>query len=228
MNGPEKSQVTWQTEERVLTLDGEPVLHYSMTWPQITGAGRGGWRINRYYARLAQSWGQRWQREVYWAACLSLAQCRASSHPFTPWEGGLKGEVTLWQDSLLSLRMEGWEMRDEHKTSRVRWGDVWKVAEGAPCPLRELMPKRGWRHRLLESILHQGRQRKEAGLYVPDQDWERKAKRFFPEGEFCLTPDGLEFAYPQCTIKKKKKGNFVFQISNNIPAGINNGFEKFI
>ena len=71
---------------------------------------------------------------------------------------------------------------------------------------------------MLETILQQGRQRKEAGLYVPDQDWERKIKRFFPEEEFCLTPEGLELAYPQCSIAPAAEGNPVFQISKEFLA----------
>lgn len=214
MKEQEKARVTWQTEERVLTLEGEPVLRYTLTWPEVTGAGAGGRRISRYYARLARLWGRRWQREVYWKACLALAQCRGASRLFVPWEGGLKGEVALWRDGLLSLRMEGWEVRGNGKPNRVRWGDVWKVREGAPCPLKEWMPKgRRWKRLLLADLFQQGQQRKAAGEYAPDPDWGRKLNRFFPGDGYCLTPEGLEFAYPQCSIAPAAEGTPVFQVS---------------
>ena len=209
----EQARVVWEEERKILTLEGEPVLSYTLSWPQVMDTGMGGRRISRYYARLARSWALRWQREVYWKACLELAQRRAGSRPFTPWSGELKGEVALWENGLLSLRMEGWESRGDGKVNRVRWGDVWKVREGAPCPLRELLPKgRRWKRALLEAIAKQGRQRKAEGEYIPDEDWEKKLPRFFSEDGYCLTPEGLEFSYPQCSIAPAAEGTPVFQV----------------
>ena len=78
---PEAPQVLWHEENRTLTLEGEPVLDYALSWPELADAGRGGRRISRYYARLAQSWRLRWQREVYWKACIQLADRRAAARP---------------------------------------------------------------------------------------------------------------------------------------------------
>ena len=61
-----ETKVDWQEEKRTLTLEGEPVLTYTLSWPQVEGAGLGGRWISRYYACLAKSWRQRWEREVYW------------------------------------------------------------------------------------------------------------------------------------------------------------------
>ena len=57
-------QVDWQEERCTLTLEGEPVLEYVLSWPQVRGGGLGGRWISRYYARLARAWRLRWQREA--------------------------------------------------------------------------------------------------------------------------------------------------------------------
>ncbi len=205
------TEVAWQEERRTMTLEGEPVLEYSLYWPELRQTGWGGRWINQYYRRLARSWRLRWQREIYWKACLELAERRAASRPFTPWTGRLAGEVTLNRDGILSLRLEGEEVRGDGKPCRVQWGDTWKVREGAPCTLRDFFPGKGRpSRRLAAEISEQGRARRAAGDCFLDQDWERGVKRFLPEREFCVTPEGVEFAFPQCTIAPAAEGNPVF------------------
>ena len=200
-------EVLWREEKRQLTLEGELVLEYTLSWPEVRGGGLGGRWISRYYARLARAWRLRWQREVYWKACLELAACRAASRPFTPWKGKLGGEVALLEGGLLSLRLEGEEIRGDGRPSRVRWGDVWKVREGAPCSLREVLGKgRGWRKGLVDEVIRQGRSRREAGDCFLDGDWEKGAKAHLPHRDFCLTPAGVELTYPQCTIAPAAEG----------------------
>ena len=58
----EQITITWQEEERTLTLGGEPVLEYTLSWPQVEGGGLGGRWVSRYYARLACHWRRRWER----------------------------------------------------------------------------------------------------------------------------------------------------------------------
>ena len=53
-------QVQWKEEKRVLTLEKIPVLELDLSFPQLTGGGRGGERISRYYQRLAGAWRSRW------------------------------------------------------------------------------------------------------------------------------------------------------------------------
>ncbi|MGE4276918.1 MAG: RsiV family protein [Lawsonibacter sp.] len=204
-------EVIWHEEKRTLTLEEEPVLEYILSWPEIQGAGIGGLWISRYYARLAEAWRLRWQREVYWKACIKLSQCRAASRPFIPWTGRLEGAVTLWKDGLLSLRLNGEEVRGDGKPCRVRWGDVWKLREGAPCPLKEFFPgKRRWKKELVTQITELGNRRRTAGECFLDQGWEEKVSKFLPVQDFCLTSDGLEFAFPQCVIAPAAEGNPVF------------------
>jgi len=203
--------VRWEEEQATLTLEGEPVLEYALRWPQVENGGFGGRWISRYYAAMARAWRLRWRREVYWQACLELAARRGQSRPFVPWTGRLEGEVTLLEGDLLSLRLEGEEIRGDGKSCRVRWGDTWKVREGAPClPGEVLGGERRWKKTLREQILRQGRERQAAGDWFPDGDWERKVKGRLPVHSLCLTEEGAEIAYPQCSIAPAAEGTPVF------------------
>ena len=206
-------RLVWREAEETMTLEGEAVLTFHLVWPELEGAGLGGRWISRYYARLAESWRRRWRREVYWRACIQLAQCRAAARPFTPWKGELRGEKVLWTDGVLSLRLNGWESRGDGKVNRVQWGDVWKVREGTPCPPEEWLGRRwGRKKRLADQIIDQGEQRRSAGAWVPDEDWREKVRKNLPWRDACLTEEGIELAFPQGTIAPMAEGTPTFVV----------------
>lgn len=200
-------RIVWKEERRALTLEGEPVLEYALSWPQVEEGGLGGRWISGYYAHLAKSWRQRWQREVYWAACLELAARRAAAKPFVPWRGELAGETALLRDGVLSLRFYGCEIRGDGRPARVRWGDVWSVREGAPKPLRSLFAgEKGWRSRLWRELIRQGEARRQADDCFLDRDWPKKARKARPLRGWCLTGDGVEISLPQCAASPAAEG----------------------
>jgi len=210
---PVAVEVVWEEERRILTLEGEPVLEYALFWPRVEGAGLGGKWISRYYARLAQSWRRRWEREVYWLACLELAERRATARPFVPWTGELAGETVLLRDGVLSLRFRGWEVRGDGRPARVRWGDVWNLREGTPKPLGSLFTReKGWRGRLWKQLVRQGEERRQAGDCFLDEGWPQKARKAHLFGGWCLTEDGVEVSLPQCAAAPAVEGCPVFTL----------------
>lgn len=209
----EEIRVVWETEARALTLEGEPVLKFSLSCPRVEDGGLGGRWINRYYARLSRSWRRRWEREVYWQACLALAARREAAKPFTPWTGELRGETVLLQDGVLSLRFFGCEVRGDGRPARVRWGDVWNLREGAPKPLGSLFGReRGWKKRLWQAVLRQGAERRRAGDCFLDPDWAQKAQKARPLRDWCLTQEGVELSLPQCAASPAAEGCPVFTL----------------
>lgn len=213
MGERQEAAVRWQEERRLLTLEGEGVLEYALRWPQVEGAGLGGRWISAYYRRLAESWRRRWEREVYIRACLELVRRREGGRPFTLWRGELTGEVALLRDGLLSLRFLGWESQGAKPPCRVRWGDVWRVRQGAPCPLGEaLAGSQHWRRRLWAALVRQGEERRQAGDCLLDRDWAKKARETKPLKGYCLTEGGVEISLPQCTAAPAAEGCPVFTI----------------
>ena len=126
-------QVQWKEEKRVLTLEKIPVLELELSVPQLTGGGRGGERISRYYQRLAGAWRSRWSRENYWRACLDLARCREASRPFRPWTARLSGEVLFQDENTLSIRMDAREVRGTAGPSRCAPGICGSCPRGSLC-----------------------------------------------------------------------------------------------
>ena len=207
MKDEQKVGVVWEREERALVLEGEPVLGYVLSWPRVEGGGLGGRWISRYYARLAERWRERWEREVYWRACLELAARREAARPFSPWYGELTGETVLLEGGVLSLRFQGREVRGDGRPARVRWGDVWALREGAPRPLGALFPgEKGWRGRLWRSLVRQGEELRRSGSCFLDGDWARKAKGARPFRGWCLTGEGIEVSLPQCAAAPAAEG----------------------
>lgn len=204
-------QVRWKEEKRVLTLEKVPVLELSLTWPQLSGAGRGGERINRYYQRLAAAWRSRWRRETYWRACLDLAQCRTSSRMFRPWSVQLTGEV-LWQDeNTLSLRMDAQEVRGDGRPLQVRTGDLWRLPEGVPLPVRSYFAgDRRWQRHLMARLKEQGEARRAAGDCFFDSNFGEKLRRGLSLRRCCRTAEGLEFYIPQCVLAPAAEGVVTF------------------
>ena len=53
MGEARQARVIWEETAETLTLQGEPVLKYTLSWPRIEDGGLGCRWISRYYARLA-------------------------------------------------------------------------------------------------------------------------------------------------------------------------------
>ena len=207
-------EVVWREEQERLTLEGKPVLKYRVTLPEVERGGMGGRWITRYYRRLGEAWKKRWQRQVYWEACLDLARCRQAGLPFAAWSGELRGEVTFLDDRLLSLRMTGEEVRSGGKLSMARWGDTWKLREGAPCLPRELPGmEQNWKKEARRHVLEQGRARKAAGDFFPDEGWEERVQGKLPRSALWVTEEGVEMAYPQSVLASAAEGVPSFRIA---------------
>lgn len=201
-----QTQVLWNQEQKALTLEGEPVLEYHLSVPELQG-GRGCRRIGRYYRRVGQVWRRRWERELYWLACLELVSCRERSRPFRPWRARLEGEATLLSPTRISLRLEATEWGSDGRPLRVVTGDLWRLPEGAPVALREVLPhRRGWKAQLLERLTQTALSRRAAGELFLEEDFQRVLPEAFSTDRFCLREEGTEFYFPQCTISPAAEG----------------------
>lgn len=211
-------QVQWKEEKRVLTLEKIPVLELELSVPQLTGGGRGEERISRYYQRLAGAWRSRWGRETYWNACLDLVRCREASRPFRPWAARLSGEVLFQDEGALSIRMDAREVRGDGRPLQVRTGDLWKLPEGVPLPVRSYFPgdRRWWLH-LTRKLREQGEARRAAGDCFLDPGFGVRLRRWLSPYRCCRTPEGLEFYIPQCTLAPSAEGVVTFSLS--VPPG---------
>lgn len=205
--------ILWREEKKTMTLEGVPVLEYSLCWPELSEGGRGERRVTRYYQRMARVWRERWGKELYWRACLSLLEQRERSRPFQPWSARLEGEVTYQDDGLLSIKMDARETEGDGRPLRVCAGDMWHLPEGAPCPVSEFFPgQRRWRKRLLDQLARQGEARRGAADCFFDRDLAKKLGGILAPSRCCRTGQGLEFYAPQCLLAPAAEGIPVFQL----------------
>lgn len=199
-------EVRWLEEKKELTLTGEPVLSLTLSRPQLRGPGPLPKAANRCYERLAKSCLRYWSRESYLSACAALALQRERSKPFTPWTASLSGQVTMLNESYLSLSLM---VREDHADGvflEYRWGDVWSWETGAPVPLGDLFPQvRNWRGALCRSLV-QAIQEERSSDAPPSPALRRAVRRWFPTNRFVLTPEGMEFYFPQYTLFPAHQG----------------------
>ena len=182
--------------------DGETVLlTVKARWPRLEESCPGFRRVNRYYAALADRWKKRWAGPL-------LAQAKASAGPDTPpWEASLTFHTTLFQDGLFSLYWEAAEDVGARRPRRLRQGDTWRLPEGTPIALRELLPPRHWwRGPVLEEIRRQIGERVNAGEAVFFEAWPSLASRKFSPSHFYLTTEGPVVFYPVESIAPAMEG----------------------
>jgi len=206
--------VVWRREERVLTLEGEPVLQLQLNWPELEGGGRGGKWLSRYYRKVARTWKDRWEKELYLRACLDLVELRGQSKPFRVWAARLTGEVTHQQPQLLSIRMEAREMGRGGRALVVCTGDIWNMPQASPCTLEQLyFGRRGWRKQLLGQLEEQGQRQLAAGECFLDRDFSKKLKQLLRPGRYCIRGECLEFYGPQCLLAPAAQEIAVFPLA---------------
>ena len=199
-----------------MTLEGEPVLHCMLTWPELKGAWKGINAINRYYNRVTQIWQTRWEREVYLRACLDFSNRREQGRPFQPWQAQLTTQITRQEGELLSLIQDGTERAGYDRPVTVRRGDTWSLAQGAPRTLGSFFPKeRRWKKRVLEQVAEQITNRLAGGESLLDSDCLRKLRSAFDPASFCLTGEGVQVFFPMYTLGPSAEGIPEF----NIPLG---------
>ena len=200
-------------QEWELTLEGEPVLCCLMTRPECGGTWRGLEAINRYYARVAQVWQERWKREVYVRACLDLADRRAQGKPFHPWQASLTTQITYQSDGLLSLFQDGTEQAGHDRPVTARRGDTWSLETGAPLSLGWFLGKtRRWKGRVRKQMEEQAAQRLASGESLLDTDCRDKMRALFDVRRFYRTEQGIRMFFPMYALGPSVEGIPVFDI----------------
>ena len=182
--------------------EGDSVLlTVKARWPRLEENGPGSRRINRYYAALADRWKKRWAGPL-------LEQAKALAGPGAPpWSASLDFTVTLFEDGFFSLYWDASEYVGGRRPRRVRQGDVWRLPEGTPVTLRELLPpRRWWRGPILEEVRRQIGAQVNTGEAVFYEDWPSLASRKFSPGRFFLTADGPVIFYPVESIAPAMEG----------------------
>ncbi len=216
MRKKEPVTLDWQRQERTMTLEGEPVLSYSLSWPEGAGCPR----LTRYYRRAAQQWRARWERQLYPLACLELAACRARSRPFHPWRCQLAGELPPAAPGLASVVLTACETGGSGRSRQVTRGAVWRLADGTPLPpSMALPPEYRKRRALLAALDTAAEQLRGSGEVLLDGDLSQRLPRLLDRDSFWLEEDAAAFPLPQCAAAPAAEGCPVLRIPLPPPGG---------
>ena len=184
----------WQRQERTMTLEGEPVLSYELSWPE----GENCPRLTRYYRRTAQAWKARWEQRLYPMACLELADCRARSRPFRPWNCELSGSAPWEAEERASIVLTARETGGQGQRRCVTRGIVWRLKDGTPMTLSmALPPEYRKRKALLAALGRAADQCRSGGEVLLDADLEPRLPRLLDRENFWLEEGRAAFPLPQ-------------------------------
>lgn len=210
--------VTCQQWKRTMKQDGESVLTLSIRRPAFPDTGKTK-RIERYFAEAAQQWKTHWETTLFSRACQALADARAASKLFIPWQAELDYTVTFWQPPLLSLRLDAVETGQSARPLHICMGETWDCESGYPRTLRSFFPakERRWRKQLLNNVREQAARQLASGESLLDPDCAQVMERAFDPDRFYLTGDGIAVFYPLYVLGAYAEGIPVFTVP--IPEG---------
>ena len=187
-----------QEWHNVMMMKDEPVLALSIRRPEFPNTGKTA-RIERWFDHLAQQWKTRWETLIFPRACQAMTEAGAQNRIFRPWRTELDYTITLWQEPLLSLRLDATEAGQQvGRPSRFCMGETWDCASGYPRTLRSFFPVKAhhWHKELLDSLKDQAAQQLASGESLLDPDYARIMERSFDPDRFYLTETGITVFYP--------------------------------
>ncbi len=196
----EEESKTW-----TLTFEEESVLKATLSIPLLPSKPRALRRVGAYYQRLAQVFRERWEGELYQASCCALAEARARSRPFRPWEVRLAPSLVYLEGDLLSICIDVWERTQEPYPSLGRTGTVWDLRDGRPLALKELLGGFS-RTSLLSRLEEQIAARLSTGESLYYEEYPRRLSRFFRPDRFYLTPEGVVLYFPLQSLAPRAEG----------------------
>ena len=204
-------QIQSLTMRDVISDEGEPVLSWSITYPQFICSGSPDVckQLNIIYYSLALG-----QRRNFLATLFPEAvRARAAGSSALPHEAVSDFKTTFTDGCLLSLYTDTYVFTGGAHGNTVRSAQTWNMQTGANVRLCELFPNRpdceGY---LIKEIRKQISQR-------PDEFFEdsgQLAAQYFNPERFYLTPDGIEIFYGQYEIAPYSSGMPTFLIPYDV------------
>ena len=198
-------------QEKAWDTDSIPVLHASVTLPQLALPTRRARRFDRYYRHLGRA---------YFAYCEQMllpwakAQCKAALESSAAWTHTLcemSYRVTLREDDVISLYIDAKETNGPVPRLVLRRADTWDLNAMLPMPMGEFFPKRApYRKRLITLARETAQTQMAQGVAVYDENYRSLLRRAFSSRNYYLTDAGLCFFYPMYAVAPSAEGVVTF------------------
>lgn len=198
-------------QEKAWDTDSIPVLHASVTLPQLASPTRRARRFDRYYKHLCKA---------YFAYCEQIllpwarAQCKAALDTSAPWTHTrceMSYRITLREENVISLYIDAKETNGPVPHLVLRRADTWDLNAMLPMPMGEFFPKRApYRKRLITLARETARSQMAQGVAVYDEAYRILLRRAFSSRNYYLTDVGLCFFYPMYAVAPSAEGVVTF------------------
>ena len=202
-----------QQWQRTMKQDGQPILVIKLRRPSAPDRGKAK-RMERYFARFAQLWQDRWENSLFPRACQAYSETKECGKAFTPWQAELDYEITFWQPPLVSLCIRITETGPDSRPLCTHIGETWDCSNGFPRTLRSFFTAQGcrWRQQVISALSTQAEAQLASGESLLDPDCTQVMKRTFDPDRFYLTEEGAAIFYPMYLLGPYAEGVPIFTI----------------
>lgn len=191
--------------EKEWQAEGITVLRAKICLPQSEGKSRAARRFNRYYHTYAQAYLRYCEMELLPRSALRMRSAMECSRPWEIAHAELTYTVALEREDIISIYTDVTET-GIGLCIRLRRADTWGTEDGLPLPLESFFPAACRVKRLLLSAARQEILEQIENGYAFYPRWRRSLRRYYSARRFYLTPEGLVWFYPPCTLAPAKDG----------------------
>ena len=206
--------------EKAWDVDGIPVLHASVTLPQLALPTRRARRFDRYYKHLCKA---------YFAYCeqillpWAIAQCKVALDTSAPWTHTrceMSYRITLHEGNIVSLVVDAKETNSPVPRLVLRRADTWDLNAMLPMPMSEFFPKRAaYRKRLIALARETAQSQMAQGVAAYDENHRTLLRRAFSSRNYYLSDAGLCFFYPMYAVAPSIEGIVTFTVPYDAERG---------
>lgn len=203
-------QVSIKTIEEEMVYRNQPVLTYTIQYPEVSSAvfKTAAVTINRYYRAKADLYRQRLRHSLYHQAIRELENTKENPDiPFRPFEAYLGCTIAYNENCMLSLYFDAYQFTGGAHGNTTRTSDTWDLGCGRRVTMaRFFKPGATYKAYVINTVNEQISAQMETGNGMYFEDFDTNAARHFNPGSFYLVPEGLVVYYQQYQIAPYASG----------------------
>ncbi len=212
-----------QVMEETMMYQNEPVLKYTIRYPEFTSAV---FRVavnemNRYYRTRALLQRQRYRQILYPQAVRDFESARSHDYPFHGYEAMMVHTITYNENCTVSLYADNYQYTGGAHGNTIRSSDTWDLKSARRLPLAGFfaapVPYPAF---VLDSVNAQiaAQLAEDTGMYF--DDYEKNVAQSFNPRSFFLSPSGVVVYFQQYQIAPYASGipEFTLPYSADVKA----------
>jgi hypothetical protein len=201
--------VSEQVMEETMRHKGEPVLAYTIRYPEFSSAlfRTAAHEMSRYYRTRAALQRQRYRQILYPQAVRDFEYAAAHDYPFRQYEAMMVHTVTYNQNCAVSLYADNYQYTGGAHGSTVRSSDTWDLRSARRRPLSSFFaPPVPYPSFVLQSVNNQIAAQIAEGTGAYFDDYEKNVAQSFNPRSFYVSEAGVVVYFQQYQIAPYSSG----------------------